>query len=124
MLNDFGKSTVTIKKPELLEAIKKNRDSHQSEFEDAVKGYREAAIKQLSTMLDEANNGKTIRRGLDLIEPVSHVKDYDRVIRMLEMSMADEIQITEQQFSHSYLMNGLGRSRSRSQHLVITTVEI
>ena len=84
-LNDFGDSKVTIKKFELLVAIIKNRDIHQSEYEAAAIGYRKAAIKSLASMLKEAKAGGTIRKALDLVEPVSHTKDYDRMIRMLEM---------------------------------------
>jgi formylmethanofuran dehydrogenase subunit B len=103
MMNDFGDSKVTIKKPELLAAIIKNRAAHQAEYEEAEVGYRAAAIKALSSMLKEAKAGGTIRKTLDLVEPVSHTKDYDRVIRMLEMSTADEVSITETQFSQYVL---------------------
>jgi hypothetical protein len=110
MLNDFGDSKVTIKKPELLEAIRKNRDTHRATFLRAQEGYRAAAIEELDRMLKDARDGAKIRRSVTLIEPTEHTKDYDRVIRMLEMSTADEITITETQFSQ-FVLDEWGWSR-------------
>lgn len=103
MLNDFGNSKVTVKKDELLAAIKKNRSTHRETFLEAQKGYRAAVIEELDRMLKDAREGRTIRRAVQLVEPQEHTKDYDRVIRMLEMSVADEIAITETQFSQYVL---------------------
>lgn len=103
MLNDFGESRVTVKKDQLLEAIKRNREGHRAEFLTAQDGYRAAVITALDSMLEEARNGKRIRRVVELVEPQDHTKDYDRVIKMLEMSTADEVTVTEQQFSNYVL---------------------
>lgn len=109
MLNDFGKSQVTIKKIELLVAIKKNRDAHRDIFLKAQIGYRAAAIKELERMLLDARENRPIRRSIEMVEPQEHIKDYTRVISMLEMSTADEIQISEQQFSQ-YVLDEWGWS--------------
>lgn len=103
MLDDLGTSKVTVKKDELLAAIKKNRDGHRAAFEIAQTGYRTAVIEELDRMLKEARDGKRIRRSVELVEPQEHTKDYDRVIRMLEMSQADTISITEKQFAQYVL---------------------
>jgi hypothetical protein len=103
MLNDFGDSKVTVKKAELLAAIRKNRDGHRATFEVAQKGYRAAVIEELDRMLTDAREGRRIRRSIELVEPQDHTKDYDRVIRMLEMSTADEISVTEMQFNQFVL---------------------
>jgi hypothetical protein len=103
MVDEFGESKVTVKKNELLAAIRKNRDGHRAEFETAQKGYRTAVIAELDTMLKDACKGRKIRRAIELVEPQDHTKDYDRVIRMLEMSTATEIVITEKQFSQYVL---------------------
>ena len=103
MLNDFGDSKVTIKKDDLLNAIRANRNKHASTFEEAHAHYRSAAIVEFATMLDNAKIGKTIQRALTLVEPTQHIDDYDCVIRMLEMSVADEITVTEGQFKNYVL---------------------
>ena len=94
---DHG-SGVTVKKVELLTELRKNRGAHRGLFEEAQKGYREDVIKELDSMLAEARKGGNIRRKVSLVEPQDHSKDYDRVIRMLEMCTKDEVFINEQEF--------------------------
>ena len=96
---DNGMTGVTVKKDELLTALKKNREEHRTTFLDAQKGYREDVIKELDQMLKDAREGKNIRRSVALIEPQDHTRDYDRAIRMLTMCVKEEIFITEQEFS-------------------------
>lgn len=103
MLDDFGMSKVTVVKEELLNSMRDNRNKHREVFLKAQVGYRTAAIEELDRMLAEAREGKRIRRVVELVEPQEHTKDYDRVIKMLEMSTADEVVITEQQFSQYVL---------------------
>lgn len=90
---------VRINKAVLLETLKANRDKHQKVFEEALEGYRAAAIAELDHALADAKAGKKIARGLTLIEPSNQTKDYDRVIRMLEMSVDDVIELDEHSFN-------------------------
>ena len=103
MINDLGESKVTVTKVELLDAIRKNREQHKESYEAAATGYRDAAIVALGKALKEAKAGGPIVRALGIVEPTEHIKDYDRIIRMLEMSTADSISITEHQFSQYVL---------------------
>ena len=103
MVNDFGESKVTVKKSELLDAMRANREGHRAEFLKAQDGYRLAVIEELDKMLADARDGKNLRVAVGLTAPTEHTKDYDRVIRMLEMSTADEIVISETQFAQYVL---------------------
>lgn len=109
MLNDFGESKVTVKKEELLGAIRKNRETHHAFFLEAQKGYRETVIKALDQTLAEAREGQrfVLERITALVLPQEHTVDYDRVIKMLEMCVADEVTVTEQQFSQ-YVLDDWG----------------
>jgi hypothetical protein len=98
-----GLDEIKVKKDELLAAIKRNRDEHRGTFLKAQEGYREAVVKELDRMLEEARNGKPIRTVVSLPAPSDHTKDYDRVIRMLEMSTATEIKITSSAFAQYVL---------------------
>ncbi len=98
-----GLSTVVVKKSELMASIKTNRENHRELFLEAQKIYREMVIVELDKMLAEARSGKTIRKQVQLIEPKDHTKDYDRVIKMLEMSVDDEIEITQSEFAQFVL---------------------
>lgn len=90
--------SVRINKANLLEVIKENRTKHRSIVEEAMAKYRAAAIAELDAMLDDARAGRKIRRSLTLIEPVDQTRDYDRIIRMLEMSEDSVIELHEEQF--------------------------
>lgn len=89
---------VKVKRTQLLEKIKANRDAHRELFLKAQKGYRELMIEELDRMLKEAREGKPIRRAVSLVEPADHTEDYDGVIARLEMSVEDEITIDAQSF--------------------------
>jgi len=98
MMMENGMTGITAKKSDLLKELKKNRSAHRKLFLDAQQGYRTDVIKELDMMLKEARDGKTIRRSVSLVEPQDHTKDYDRIIRMLEMSTKSTIFISEQEF--------------------------
>jgi hypothetical protein len=99
MIGDNGMSGVTVKKDELLTEIKKNRDAHRDLFIEAQKGYRDDVIKELDAMLSDARAGKSIRRAVQLVEPQDHTKDYDRVIKMLEMCTEEKVFISDSEFA-------------------------
>jgi hypothetical protein len=88
----------------LLEVLKKNREEHRKIFLEACEGYREQAVIELEHMLDEAKKGKKICRSVSLIEPMDQTKDYDRAIKMLEMEMRTEVELTEVEFAQ-YVMD-------------------
>jgi len=99
MIDDFGDSKITVQKSELLAKVKTNRTQHKTEYDEAVAKYRAAAVVELQKQLETAQNGGEIKGHLGLIVPFENLKDYDRVIAMLEMSTAESILITESQFS-------------------------
>lgn len=89
---------VKVKRTELLDKLKVNREAHRGIFLDAQVGYREQAIREIEQMLQEARSGKRIRRAVSLIEPIDQTREYDRVIAMLEMSVDDVIELDEVSF--------------------------
>lgn len=102
-MNDFAESKITVKKDELLLAIKGNLATHRETFLKAQEGYRAAVIAELDKMLADARDGKKLRVAVGLVAPEDHTKDYERVVRMLEMSTASEISISEHQFAQYVL---------------------
>ncbi len=67
-------------------------------------GYRLALIGACEAKLAAAKKGERVSLRIDLVEPETHEKDYDRIIRMLEMSVHDEIKISEHEFNQ-YVMD-------------------
>jgi hypothetical protein len=95
--------SIKVKKAELLETLKVNRHNHRKIFLEAQEGYRKTAITEIEKMLSEAREGKKIRRQLVLSEPVDQTNDYDRVIRMLEMSQDEMVELSEHDFAQYVL---------------------
>lgn len=94
---------IYVDKTKLLETVRDNRAKHRQIFLEAQEGYRKAAIRELEVMLADAREGRVIRRSVRLLEPVDQTKDYDRVIRMLEMSEDDHIKLEEADFAQYVL---------------------
>lgn len=87
-----------IKTGKLLEILEENRRKHHEVFQEAMKNYREAAIKELHGMIADAIEGRRIRRAINLVQPINQTADYDRVISMLKLTEDDTIILDETQF--------------------------
>jgi hypothetical protein len=96
---------VTVKREALLDTIRSNRDAHRAEFLRAQDGFRARAIEELDRRLADARAGRRIALLIQLPEPQDHTVDYDRVIRMLEMSINQEIELTAQEFDQFVMDN-------------------
>jgi hypothetical protein len=96
--------TVKVNKEELLTKLRENRDQHREVFLKAQDGYRQFLIKELEQRLDEAQKGMKVDRFIRLEEPEDHTSDYDRVIMMAEMSIDDEITLSDVDFGQ-YVMD-------------------
>lgn len=102
--NGTSESYVSVKKEDLLKVIRENRDKHFKTFLAAQEGYKKACITQLEARLAAARAGQKVDIRVGLTEPVNHLKDYDRVLRMLELSTEEVWQISEDQFGN-YVMD-------------------
>jgi hypothetical protein len=103
---------IKVDKAKLLEIVRKNREEHGGTFEEAQKTYREVAIKALDEQLKAAREGQPfqLRVLVSLEAPQNHTADYDRSIQMLEMSVDDQIIVSEQEFQQ-YVQDIWGWSR-------------
>lgn len=96
--------TTKVKREELLTILRKNRADHQGVFEAAERGYREKAIEKLDALLADAKAGKKFSLTIGLVRPTSHQHDYDRAIRMLEMSVEETVVLSASDFEQ-YVMD-------------------
>jgi len=94
--------TIRVQKSKLLEILRKNRAEHREIFLKAQQKFREVAIQELDKQLQAAREGQrfVLRRITQLIEPQDYTAKYDRAIQMLEMSVDDTIEITNQEFQN------------------------
>lgn len=94
----------TIKKDELLDIINENRTKHREVFEAALAGYQEKAKEILQQNLDDLNAGRVRELRILLSRPEDHTRDYDRIIRMLQLDVNSEFTLSEQRFAQ-YVMD-------------------
>lgn len=95
---------ITVNKSELLDALRQNRKEHRATFERALEGYRKEVIRLLENAIEDAKAGRRVQRHINIVEPIDQTSDYDRVIRMLQMSVDEKVELTEQQFAQ-YVMD-------------------
>lgn len=99
-------NSVKINRDELLKIVTENRSKHIADYEESVTDYKAAAIKLAESNLELVKTGdlKEIVKFKSLpAAPVSHEKEYNRAIRMLELSVETVIEIEEDVFNQLVL---------------------
>jgi hypothetical protein len=92
---------VDVKK--ILEIVKDNKDKHNIIYQAALEGYWKKAGKLLRQKLRDISKHKHIEVFLDLPFPENHEKDYDRIIKMLELSTDSIVTLDQNSFSQIVL---------------------
>ena len=95
---------VVVKKDEALVILRKNREAHRGIFLEAVDGYKKQAVQMLEKHIDNIKKGKVARVSVSLPQPADYTKEYDRVIKMLEMSIDDTVELDDVAFGQ-YIMD-------------------
>jgi len=92
---------VRIDRAKLQAIIQKNRSEHRDIFLKAQAKYRELIIQELDAVLAMARDNKDIPiiRLVEIVAPSDHTHDYDRALRMLELSTDSIITLTAQEFA-------------------------
>ena len=90
--------TVKVKKDQLLDILRSNREKHHEIVIKAQCVYRAKVIQELDKMLDDAKNGHTLVTQVKLPVPVDMTRDYDDAIEMLEMHQEDTIELDSHEF--------------------------
>jgi len=87
-----------VAKVTLLNTLYGNRARHAELYIDARAGYISKAKDMLQSMLGELEAGKAPVLRFTLPVPEYHTADYTTVIRMLEMSVEEQIVLTGDEF--------------------------
>lgn len=96
---------VILKKSQLLEVVKKNRETHIDDYKDALSGFKEQRKKILTKMAEKADRGEEeidISPLWNLRKPDSHQKDYDRVISMLTHHVGETVELSNDDFGRYF----------------------
>jgi hypothetical protein len=93
-----------VDKAKLLAILRINRERHKAVFDEAVAGYKIQATKLLKEHLLRVQAGKNVRVHIVLTQPVNQTRSYDRIIGMLEMALAEEVELSEEDYQQ-YVMD-------------------
>lgn len=97
---------VKMNKSELLKIVLENKEKHIKEYLESVEDYKKGAVKLANEHVELAATGDLAK--IAKIKsmpgaPTSYEKEYDRAIRMLELSVEDIIEIEEHVFNQLVL---------------------
>ncbi len=100
---------VKVRRGELLEVLRKNRETHVRDYKVACGGYRKAALDKIDRVfsdvrgqIERLRNGETVAvvgLSFGLPVPANHELAYNQVIRMMEMEVEDTVVLTASQFA-------------------------
>lgn len=90
---------IRVSKQELLNILKENRKKHKKEYSEAIKAYRVKSGDLLAKELQKIVSGEKFEIRFSLQQPQSHIKEYDLAIKMLEMSIDTNIEISQYEFN-------------------------
>lgn len=110
-LAEVQEGHVRMHRTVLLDELKKNRETHTKEYKEAVTGWVEAYAKALDdhaektkALADKARSSQGVLHDLDFEypdlpqRPQDHTKDYDKIIRRMELSIDEEIFLSHRDF--------------------------
>lgn len=82
---------VECDKKAVLDKVRSNREGHAKIVVEARAGFVEKAKEMLTEKLDLLKQGKLSELSVHLSSPADHMREYDTVIRMLEMHTEETI---------------------------------
>ena len=97
-MRQYGDRTIKVKKEELIQTIKDNKEAHELNYEEAVIAYKKEAANQLAAQSEELKNG-SLKIKLNLVTPINNSVEYDKVAKMFEMEVEDEVELSLQEFN-------------------------
>lgn len=92
--------TVKVNKQEFLKILRANCLSHQKAYKEALEDRLKAAKVKLNALLSDIDIDKeSLDEVLHFPKPRCHSKDYDEIIKMMEMEVEDQVSLTQDEFS-------------------------
>lgn len=90
--------SVSMNKSRLLEILRQNREMHIAEFTSAMIEYRKDLVAELEKRLEIAQSGGDVEHFINLVVPMTHEKEYNTAIKMLEYDEREIVDLTNQEF--------------------------
>lgn len=95
---------VKVKRANLAQILQDNLKAHQKIFDEALATYKTRVIQVLERHLEDAREGRRMPESIYIAQPVNQSHEYKRAIRMMELSVEDEIVLTQIEFDQ-YVMD-------------------
>jgi hypothetical protein len=102
-----GLQRTRVDKSTLIEALTANAEKHHEVYEKAMDGYKTAVMTWFAEQLDRAKEDKPFQTYFGMPMPEDHTADYKAVIGMLEMSLDDEIVVSDREY-RQYVLDEWG----------------
>lgn len=99
-------NNVKIDKNELLAIVKSNKETHIAQYAESVDDFKKVVLKLATTNLKLAKSGDL--KSISQIRPIpaaptNYAHDYERALRMLQLSVEDVIDIESAVFNQLVL---------------------
>lgn len=91
--------SVKVLKSDLKASLLSNKKIHKIQFEKAYEGYVNTCMSVLTENLKSFKEKKPTSLVITERAPENHTADYDRALKMLEMSVEDVIEISKEEFT-------------------------
>lgn len=97
-------NAIKMKRLELLDIVRANKEKHVKEFVEAVEDYKKLVVKVAEQNLEISKTDATQKYFKSWpATPTSYEDSYKRAIRMLELSIEDVIEVEEDVFNQLVL---------------------
>lgn len=110
MLNPHDERTITALTKTVLDTLRKNLSEHADIVKEAREGYVREAEQALNHRLAQIRDGKIVDLTFRLSPPQDHSKEYQTVIKMLELHLeagGDKIELKAADVQQ-YVLNNWG----------------
>lgn len=100
---------VKINRKQLLDIVKENRRTHVEDYQEALMGFQKVYCDKLQKALEKAQteNPEDIEGYVSETPPQSREKGYNTLIRKLEISVDENIELSDTEFN-CYVMDEWG----------------
>jgi len=91
--------TIKIDKQSLIEKLTENKTAHIEEYKKAVEDFKVEAARQIKEATKNLKEDNFKKVSLQLIVPVDRTEEYDKVIKMFEWEVEDQVELTQSEFN-------------------------
>lgn len=89
---------IKVRKDQLLETLKTNRENHVNTYEEVLQAYFDKSVELLKEHIERISGGAVENVSVNLPAPKNYEEEYDRAIDMIEWHEEEFVELTEREF--------------------------